>query len=92
MLKIIAALLALSSFGFLPSVSSANEMSCKAPMDQWQKPEALQTKLEGQGWKVKQIKTEDGCYEVYALDEDGKRVETLFDPATLKAVDKKDED
>ena len=92
MLKIVAAVLALSSYGFLPSVASAAEMGCNAPMDQWQKPDALQTKLESQGWKVKQIKTEDGCYEVYALDENGKRVETLFDPATLEAVNKKDED
>jgi len=91
MLKILAAVLALSTYGFLPSVASADEISCNTPMDQWQKPDALQTKLEKQGWKVKQIKTEDGCYEVYALDENGKRVETFFDPSTLTAIDKKDE-
>ncbi len=92
MLKVLAAIVALSAYGFLPSLASAEEVSCNAPKDQWQKPEALQTMLEAKGWKVKRIKTEDGCYEVYALDDKGARVETFFNPATFDAVNKKDGD
>ncbi|PKR55676.1 PepSY domain-containing protein [Thalassospira marina] len=92
MLKILAAVVALSSYGFLPSIASADEVGCNAPADQWQEPEALQTMLEAKGWNVKRIKTEDGCYEVYAVDDKGERVETFFDPATLEAINKKDGD
>ena len=59
---------------------------CDVPADQWQPREALQTKLEKEGWTVRKIKTEDGCYEAYAIDAKGKRMETLFNPKTLEAV------
>ncbi|MBL8583403.1 MAG: PepSY domain-containing protein, partial [Rhizobiaceae bacterium] len=41
---------------------------CDVPMAEWQPREALQSKLETDGWKVRTIKTEDGCYEAYAID------------------------
>ena len=56
---------------------------CTAPMAEWQPREALQQKLESDGWQVRRIKTEKGCYEAYAINKDGKRVEALFDPKTL---------
>lgn len=59
---------------------------CDVPTNQWQPREALQTKLEKDGWTVRQIKTEDGCYEAYAVNAAGKRMETLFNPKTLEAV------
>ncbi|WP_404422043.1 PepSY domain-containing protein [Thalassospira australica] len=66
--------------------ASANEERCKAPMEQWQPRETLQQKLEAEGWKIKNIKTEDNCYEVYAITQDGKRVEIYFDPQTLDQI------
>jgi hypothetical protein len=59
---------------------------CDVPVDQWQPREALQTKLEKEGWKVRKIKTEDGCYEAYAVNAAGKKMETFFNPQTLEAV------
>ncbi|TPL78500.1 PepSY domain-containing protein [Mesorhizobium sp. B2-3-13] len=59
---------------------------CDVPADQWQSAEALQSKLEAQGWTVRNIKSESGCYEAYAVDGKGKRVETMFDPKTLAPV------
>ena len=56
---------------------------CNVPTDQWQPREALQKKLESEGWKVRSIKTEHGCYEAKALDANGKRLEAVFDPKTL---------
>ena len=41
---------------------------CDVPVANWQPREALQTKLEADGWQVRSIKTEDGCYEAYAID------------------------
>ncbi len=73
--------------GIPPAVSAqADENVCKAPMDQWQPREALQTKLEGQGWQVVRIKTDEGCYEVYATDAQGKKIEAYFDPHSLEPV------
>lgn len=64
---------------------------CNAPKADWQQPEALQQKLEGDGWKVVRVKTEDGCYEVYATDHSGKRVEAYFDPQSFEMVKSKSE-
>lgn len=59
---------------------------CDVPMAEWQPREALQQKLEADGWKVTRIKTDDGCYEADAIDEKGQRVEASFDPKTFELV------
>lgn len=46
----------------------------------------LQRKLTGEGWKVRQIKNFNGCYEVYGFDEKGQRTEAFFDPKTFEKV------
>ena len=51
-----------------------------------QSEQALQQKLEGEGWQVEQIKLENGCYQVTAAKADGTRLDSEFDPATLAAV------
>ena len=58
----------------------------KAPTAQWQTKESLQTKLEAEGLKVKRIKTEKGCYEVYAIDKAGKKVNVAYNAETLAKV------
>ncbi len=69
--------------------SAAAEDVCRVPQAEWQPKEALQQKLEADGWKVKTIKIDEGCYEVYGTDSAGKRMETYFDPKTF-AVMKED--
>lgn len=59
---------------------------CAAPQADWRPVEALTAELTAKGWTVSNVKTEDGCYEVYGRDAEGKRVETFFDPATFEAV------
>ena len=56
---------------------------CNVPVAEWQPRDALQAKLKADGWDVRSIKTEDGCYEAYAIDAEGNRVEAYFDPQTL---------
>ena len=65
---------------------------CDVPVAEWQPREALQSKLEADGWQVRTIKTEDGCYEAYAIDSKGNKVEAYFDPKTFKRVDGGDEE
>ncbi len=52
----------------------------------WQPQEKLEKMLTDKGWKVRRIKIDGGCYEVYALDEKGGRVEAYFHPQTLAPV------
>jgi hypothetical protein len=59
---------------------------CSVPKAEWQPQDALQQKLESEGWKLKKIKVDDGCYEVYGTDALGKRMEVYFDPKTFAVV------
>ncbi|WP_405404956.1 PepSY domain-containing protein [Paracoccus sp. Ld10] len=59
---------------------------CDVPRAEWRTVEELTNDLTAQGWTVNNIKTEDGCYEVYGHDQTGARVETFFNPATFEAV------
>jgi hypothetical protein len=59
---------------------------CNVPADKAQPKDALKAQLEKDGWTVRQIKDDKGCYEAYAV-KDGKRMENLFDPETLKMLD-----
>ena len=47
---------------------------------QWLSAEALQTKVEALGYKVKNIKLKNACGEIYAFDKSGARVELFVDP------------
>lgn len=61
--------------------------TCEVAADKMQPKEALKALLEKDGWSVRQIKDDQGCYEVYASKADGTRMEKLFDPATLEMLD-----
>lgn len=56
---------------------------CRVPLSEWQPREALQAKLEGQGWTVLSIRTDDGCYKVHATNEKGERLAIKVNPKTL---------
>ena len=49
-----------------------------APKSKWQPKSALESQLQASGYKVRQIKTEGGCYEVYATDKGGNRANMAF--------------
>jgi len=49
------------------------EFKCDVPKAEWRKQMDLQQKLLDDGWKkVRQVKVDNGCYEVYGFDENGK--------------------
>jgi hypothetical protein len=74
----------------LIAASSANATglaTCDSgPKEGWQPQEKLTKQLTEQGWKVNRVKVDGGCYEVYAVDKAGKRVEAYFHPKTLEPV------
>jgi hypothetical protein len=57
------------------------------PQAEWKPQMELQKKLAGEGWKVRQVKTWNGCYEVYGVDDKGARSEAFFNPKTFERVD-----
>ena len=56
------------------------------PKSGWQPSAKLEEQLKAQGWQVRRIKEDGGCYEVYGLDDKGQRVEAYFHPLTLAPV------
>jgi hypothetical protein len=69
------------------SAQATGLATCESgPKEKWQPQEKLEKMLTDKGWKVRKIKEDGGCYEVYALNEEGKRVEAYFHPETLAPV------
>ena len=54
--------------------------------DTWKSEDELRQQLVDQGWDIRRIKVDGGCYEVYALNDKGERVEAYFHPQTLEPV------
>jgi hypothetical protein len=52
----------------------------------WQPQDTLEKMLTDRGWKIRRVKEDGGCYEVYAFNEKGERVEAYFHPVTLDPV------
>ena len=61
------------------------------PQETWQPQAKLEQQLKEKGWKVNRVKVDGGCYEVYAINEKGERVEAYFHPKTLTPVPTKKE-
>ena len=63
-------------------VALADE-DCSVPMAQWQPRTTVETMAQAQGWTVRRIKIDDGCYELEGRDAEGREIEATVDPATL---------
>jgi hypothetical protein len=64
----------------------ADNPRCDVPKADWQPWQALHDKLQGEGWKIRKIKQDNGCYEVYGVNAKGERQEVYFNPKTLQSV------
>lgn len=65
---------------------AAADRDCRVPLADWQPREALQKKLEAEGWTVISIRTDDGCYKVRAVKAGGDRLKAKYDPARLEPI------
>lgn len=83
--------LLLASLLFALSANSAwahGDVKCTTlPKEQWRPHTELQEKLTKEGWVIRRMEKTATCYEVYAKDPQGKRVEAFFDPVTFKRVE-----
>jgi hypothetical protein len=64
------------------ALASEDYARIDAPRDQWMSVDQITQKMTAEGYKVRRVKVEDGAYEVYALDANGKRVEAIVHPVT----------
>ena len=72
----------------LASPALAAGTTCStAPQSQWQPQSKLESILQSDGMTIRQIKVENGCYEVYATDKDGKRLNLAYNAETLQQLD-----
>jgi hypothetical protein len=83
-------IVALSLAVAMPSAAFAIDDMFKSrlnvPADQWLSPAALTDKLTQQGYKVLEIESDDGAYEVEMLDKNGVKVDTHVHPATAELL------
>ncbi len=67
--------------------SATGVIKCNAgPETGWKSSDALKAKLTKEGWKVRLVKPDGGCYEVYGTTDKGDRVEAYFHPVSLKKL------
>ena len=86
-MKTVFALAALAVAALAVGPAYAAGKCAAAPSRSGSPSPALESQLQTEGFTVKQIKTESGCYEVYATDKGGKRVNMAYNAETLEKLD-----
>jgi hypothetical protein len=70
-----------------PTLAAGGGSCSTAPKSQFKPKATLEAQLTGEGLTVRQIKVEKGCYEVYAVDKAGKKVNLAYNAETLEKLD-----
>jgi len=66
--------------------SFANGACATGPSASFKPIAQLTSKLQADGLTVRRVKTEGGCYEVYAVDKSGAKVNAAFNAVTFAQV------
>jgi hypothetical protein len=86
----IAAIAALSLAIAAPTTALAIDDMFKSrlnvPASEWLSPSQIADKLSQQGYKVLEIESDDGAYEVEMLDKNGVKIDTHVHPATAELL------
>lgn len=77
---------------FLVASTVQADVDCAVPMTQWQPRDAVLVLAADNNWQVRRIKIDDGCYEIYATDADGRQFEVKVNPGTLAVLEFEYED
>ena len=76
----------------LPAGAALADDDCLVPMADWQPREAVARLAAEQGWTVRRIKIDDGCYEIDGRDSQGRAIEVVVHPGTLQIIEFEFED
>jgi hypothetical protein len=66
----------------IPAFASGDDVSCGKSSGKQLSVQAITEKATGMGYDVRKVERDDGCYEVYAIDKKGARVEIYMNPVT----------
>jgi len=69
-----------------PALAKSDDASCGNVSGTWMSKDAVKTKVAAQGYDVRRIKRENGCYEAYAISSKGNRLEIYINPVTGNIV------
>lgn len=71
----------------LPAGAALADDDCFVPMADWQPRDAVAQFAMAQGWEVRRIRIDDGCYEIDGHDAQGRAIEVKLHPGTLQIVE-----
>ena len=71
----------------LPAGAALADDDCFVPMADWQPREEVAALATRQGWTVRRIKIDDGCYKIDGRDAEGRKIEVKVQPGTLQIVE-----
>ncbi|MCO5066393.1 MAG: PepSY domain-containing protein [Rhizobiaceae bacterium] len=81
------ALTILACVAVLPVGQALADDECFVPMADWKPRETIVTLAAQNGWTVRRIKIDDGCYEIDGTDAEGQRIEVTVHPSTLEILE-----
>lgn len=85
--------IAFTTLAIAASPALADNSQCTtAPQSEWMTIDAITAKFVADGYEVRQVKIEDSCYEIYAKDKTGNKVETYVNPVSGDVVATKMDD
>lgn len=84
--KMLPALTLAATTLFATGAMAHGSFKCDEPKKEWKQRDDLQDKLKAEGWDVRKVKIDNGCYEVYGFDGKGQRREAYFNPKTFELV------
>lgn len=79
-------MLPILALAVLAATSAQARDDCDVPVGSWKSRDAVRAMAEERGWTLKRIKMDDGCYEIYGTDRNGRRFEATINPTTLEII------
>ncbi len=66
---------------------AAADDECSVAMADWQPRAAVEALAAREGWTIRRLHVDDGCYEIDGWDSEGIEVEVKLDPGSLAVVE-----
>lgn len=82
--------LTVTAMSMSPALAGGDDARCAAPGGRWIGNADVRDKVAAMGLNVRRVKTEGSCYEIYATDRNGARVELYVHPVTGNVVKTRD--
>ena len=78
--------LTIAALFLAPALAHAGANCVAHPKANWMKKADLQATLKKAGYKIKKLKVDGNCYEMYGTHKDGRRFEIYMDTVSGKPV------